>query len=49
VFLVLAAKAPASVWEVRRSESTGVIGNIAEKTAYVNHYSFHIMDPSGAM
>jgi hypothetical protein len=46
VFLVLAAKAPASVWEVRRSESTGVIGNIAKKTAYVNHYSFHIMDPA---
>jgi hypothetical protein len=45
VFLVLAAKAPASVWEVRRSESTGVIGNIAKKTTYVNHYSFHIMDP----
>jgi hypothetical protein len=22
-----------------------VIGNIAKKTAYVNHYSFHIMDP----
>jgi hypothetical protein len=46
VFLVLVAKAPASVWEVRRSESTGVIGNIAKKTAYVNHYSFHIMDPA---
>jgi hypothetical protein len=45
VFLVLAAKAPARVWEVRRSESTGVIGNIAKKTTYVNHYSFHIMDP----
>ena len=45
VFLVLAAKAPASVWEVRRSESSGVIGNIAKKTTYVNHYSFHIMDP----
>ncbi len=45
VFLVLAAKAPARVWEVRRSESTGAIGNIAKKTAYVNHYSFHIMDP----
>jgi len=45
VFLVLVAKAPASVWEVRRSESTGVIGNIAKKTAYVNHYSFHILDP----
>jgi hypothetical protein len=45
VFLVLAAKAPASVWEVRRSESTGMIGNIAKKTAYVNHYSFRIIDP----
>jgi len=45
VFLVLAAKAPASVWEVSRSESSGLIGNIAKKTAYVNHYSFHIMDP----
>ena len=46
VFLVLAAKAPASVWEVRRSQSSGVIGNIAKKTTYVNHYSFHIMDPA---
>ena len=45
VFLVLAAKAPASVWEVSRSESSGLIGNIAKKTTYVNHYSFHIMDP----
>jgi hypothetical protein len=45
VFLVLVAKAPASVWEVRRSESSGVIGNIAKKTAYVHHYSFHIVDP----
>jgi len=45
VFLVLAAKAPASVQEVSRSESSGLIGNIAKKTAYVNHYSFHIMDP----
>ncbi len=45
VFLVLVAKAPARVWEVRRSQSTGVIGNIAKKSAYVNHYSFHIMDP----
>jgi hypothetical protein len=34
------------VWEVRRSESSGVIGNIAKKTTYVNHYSFHIMDPA---
>jgi hypothetical protein len=46
VFLVLVAKAPASVWEVRRSQSSGVIGTIAKKTAYVNHYSFHILDPA---
>ena len=45
VFMVLAAKAPARVWEVRRSASSGVIGNIAKKIAYVNHYSFHIIDP----
>ncbi len=45
VFLVLAAKAPASVWEVSRSESSGLISNIMKKPAYVNHYSFHIMDP----
>jgi hypothetical protein len=45
VFLVLAAKAPASVWEVSRSESSGLISNITKKPAYVNHYSFHIMDP----
>src|ERR1019366_3304803 len=45
VFLVLAAKAPASVWQVSRSESSGLISNIAKKPAYVNHYSFHIMDP----
>jgi hypothetical protein len=44
VFLILVARAPATVWEVRRSAG-GVIGNLAKKTAYVNHYSFHIMDP----
>jgi hypothetical protein len=45
VFLVLAAKAPASVWEVTRTAS-GAIANLAKKTTYVNHYSFHIMDPA---
>jgi hypothetical protein len=43
VFLILVARAPATVWEVRRSRE--VIGNIAKKTAFVNHYSFHIRDP----
>lgn len=44
VFLVLVAKAPTTVWDVRRSTS-GKIVNIAKKTSFVNHYSFHIMDP----
>jgi hypothetical protein len=44
VFLILVARAAATVWEVQRS-AKGVIGNLAKKTAYVNHYSFHIMDP----
>jgi len=44
VFLILVARAPASVWEVVRSAG-GVIGNIAKKTAYINHYSFHVIDP----
>jgi hypothetical protein len=44
VFLVMVARAAASVWEVTRS-SRGVIVNLAKKRAFVNHYSFHIMDP----
>jgi hypothetical protein len=44
VFLVLAAKAPASVWEVSRSDA-GVLRNLAKKRAFVNYYSFHIIDP----
>jgi len=45
VFLILAAKAPASVWKVHRS-ARGVITNIEKKREYVYHYSFHIMDPA---
>jgi hypothetical protein len=44
VFLILVARAPATVWDVTRSEA-GVLINLAKKTAFVNHYSFHIMDP----
>ena len=46
VFLVLVARAPVPVpvWDVKRSEG-GVIVNLARKTAFVNHYSFHILDP----
>ena len=44
VFLVLVARARATVWKVRRSPG-GVIMALEKKTEYVNHYSFHIMDP----
>jgi hypothetical protein len=44
VFLVLVAKAPATVWKVK-SSARGVITNLEKKTEDVNHYSFHIMDP----
>src|SRR5262249_42310546 len=43
--LILAARAPAAVWKVRRS-ARGVITNIEKKREYVYHYSFHIMDPA---
>lgn len=45
VFLVLVARAPATVWKVERS-SAGTILNIHKRSEYVNHYSFHIMDPT---
>lgn len=45
VFLILVARAPVPVWQVKRSPDGAVIWNLAKKTAYVNHYSFHIMDP----
>jgi hypothetical protein len=43
VFLILVAKAPAVVWDVQRT-AAGKIRNIAKKTSFVNHYSFHIID-----
>ena len=44
VFLILVAKAPATVWKVKRS-ANGVITNLEKKREFVNHYSFHVMDP----
>jgi hypothetical protein len=44
VFLILVARAPAMVWDVNRSPA-GVIRNLAKKKSFVNHYSFHLMDP----
>ncbi len=45
LFLILVAKAPALVWDVKRN-SKGAL-NIERKTPwpYVNHYHFHIVDP----
>ena len=43
VFLVLVARAPATVWEVGR---TGRGCKLTKKLSYVNHYSFHIWDPT---
>lgn len=45
LFLVLVARAPASSWDVQRN-IRGVICNLAARRSYVNHYSFHIMDPA---
>lgn len=44
VFLILVARAPAPVWDVQCSKN-GKIVNLAKKYPYVNHYSFHILDP----
>jgi hypothetical protein len=44
VFMVLVARAPATVWKVTKSR-TGVIVSLEKKREYVNHYSFHIRDP----
>lgn len=45
VFAILVGRAPAPVWKVKRKG--GKIINIERKKPYpyVNHYSFHIMDP----
>lgn len=44
VFLVMVARAVSPTWRVTRSRS-GVWVNLEKKPAFVNHYSFHIMDP----
>jgi hypothetical protein len=45
VFMILVARARATVWKVKKS-AAGVITNLEKKSEYVNHYSFHIMDPA---
>jgi hypothetical protein len=44
LFLILVGRAMAPVWEVQRSAS-GVIQNLEKKRPYINHYSFHLLDP----
>jgi hypothetical protein len=44
LFLILVARAPAPVWEVKQGVD-GKIAKLLKKRAFVNHYSFHIRDP----
>ena len=44
LFAILVGRAPAPVWNVKRSKA-GKIINIERKTQYVNHYHFHVQDP----
>ena len=44
LFLILVARAPAPVWEVKQGAG-GKVAKLLKKQAYVNHYSFHIRDP----
>ena len=46
LFMVLVSKAPALVWEAQMT-ATGKLGQLIPKKPwpYVNHYSFHILDP----
>lgn len=48
VFLILLARAVTPVWEVARW-ARSVIVNLAKKRAFVNHYSFHILDQSAGI
>jgi hypothetical protein len=46
LFMILVSKAPALVWEAQMT-GTGKLGQLVAKKPwpYVNHYSFHILDP----
>ena len=43
VFLVLVSKSQAPVWQVKRFGKGGI--DLRKSFQFVNHYSFHIMDP----
>jgi len=44
LFMILVARAVAPVWDVQQAKN-GVIVDLVSKKSYVNHYSFHILDP----
>lgn len=44
LFLILVSRSVATVWDVKRS-AAGKIQNLEAQRAYINHYSFHILDP----
>ena len=46
LFMIIVSKAPALVWEAQMT-GTGKLGQLKPKDPwpYVNHYSFHILDP----
>jgi hypothetical protein len=44
LFMILVARASATVWEVQRNKR-GVICHLESKRVFINHYSFHISDP----
>jgi len=43
LFLILVGRAEVPLWDVRRAGAGSIF--LKQKKAYVNHYSFHIMDP----
>jgi hypothetical protein len=43
LFLILVGRAVAPVWDVQRSSGGGI--QLTKKLPYINHYSFHIIDP----
>jgi hypothetical protein len=45
VFMILVSRSPATVWKVDRS-AKGVIHHLEKTRQFVNHYSFHIIDPT---
>jgi len=45
IFLILVAKAPAGVWEVRKCRSGAPHLERKQPWPYVNHYHFHLIDP----